>query len=79
MAIWQDLVSVYGFTRSYQSVKRYIHKRRGSQLPQATAVILTAPGRRGAGRLRHQSDGARSAQRQVPTHAIVRDDARLQP
>jgi transposase len=44
MAIWQDLVSDYGFTSSYQSVKRYVHKRHGSQLPQATAVILTAPG-----------------------------------
>jgi hypothetical protein len=44
MAIWQDLVSDYGFTSSYQTVKRYVHKRRGSQLPQATAVILTAPG-----------------------------------
>ena len=44
MAIWQDLVSDYGFSSSYQSVKRYVHKRRGSQLPQATAVILTAPG-----------------------------------
>jgi transposase len=44
MAIWQDLVSDYGFTSSYQSVKRYVHKRRGSQLPQARAVILTAPG-----------------------------------
>jgi transposase len=44
MAIWQDLVSDYGFASSYQSVKRYIHKRRGSQLPQAVAVILTAPG-----------------------------------
>jgi len=44
MAIWQDLVSDYGFTSSYQSVKRYVQKRRGSQLPQATAVILTAPG-----------------------------------
>ena len=43
MAIWQDLVSDYGFTSSYQSVKRYVQKRRGSQLPQATA-ILTAPG-----------------------------------
>ena len=42
MAIWQDLVSDYGFTSSYQSVKRYVHKRRGSQPPQATAV--TAPG-----------------------------------
>jgi transposase len=44
MAIWQDLVSDYGFASSYQSVKRYIHKRRGSPLPQAMAVILTAPG-----------------------------------
>ena len=44
MAIWRDLVSDYGFTSSYQSVKRYLHKRRGSQLPQATGVILTAPG-----------------------------------
>ena len=44
MAIWQDLVSDYGFTSSYQSVKRYVQKRRGSPLPQATAVILTAPG-----------------------------------
>jgi transposase len=44
MAIWQDLVSDYGFASSYQSVKRYIHKRRGAQLPQAMAVILTAPG-----------------------------------
>jgi transposase len=44
MAIWQDLVSDYGFASSYQSVKRYIHKRRGSQLPQAMAMILTAPG-----------------------------------
>jgi len=44
MAIWQDLVSEHGFTSSYQSVKRYVHKRRGSPLPQATAVILTAPG-----------------------------------
>jgi hypothetical protein len=44
MAIWQDLVWDYGFASSYQSVKRYIHKRRGSQLPQAMAVILNAPG-----------------------------------
>jgi transposase len=44
MAIWQDLVSEHGFSNSYQSVKRYIHQRRGSELPQATAVILTAPG-----------------------------------
>jgi len=28
MAIWQDLISDYGFTSSYQGVKRYVHKRR---------------------------------------------------
>src|ERR1017187_6409802 len=35
MAIWQDLVSEYGFASSYQSVQRFIRKLRGSQLPQA--------------------------------------------
>src|SRR3954454_923696 len=44
MAIWQDLVSEHGFSSSYQSVKRYIHKRRGSGAAQAAGVILTAPG-----------------------------------
>jgi len=58
----------YGFTSSCQSVKRYIHKRRGSRQPQATAVILTAPGEEaqvdyGTGPM------VRSAQRQVPPHA----------
>ena len=76
MANWQDLVSGYGFTNGQQSVKRNIHKRRGSQLPQATAVILTAPGEEAQGRLRHGADGARSASRQVPTDTLVRDDAR---
>lgn len=44
MAIWQDLVSQYGFDRSYQSVKRYVHKLHPYQEPQARAVIETAPG-----------------------------------
>jgi hypothetical protein len=44
VAIWQDLVSEHGFSSSYQSVKRYIHKRRGSGPAQAAGVILTAPG-----------------------------------
>jgi transposase len=44
MAIWQDLVSDFGFASSYQSVKRYIHKLRGVGRLQATAVILTAAG-----------------------------------
>jgi transposase len=44
MAIWQDLVCEHGFTSSYQSVQRFVRKRRGVQLPQARAVIITAPG-----------------------------------
>jgi len=30
MAIWQDLVSEYGFASSYQSVQRFVRKRRGN-------------------------------------------------
>jgi transposase len=44
MAIWQDLVSDYGFARSYESVKRFVGKLRGSQSPEARVVIETAPG-----------------------------------
>src|SRR5215471_9502689 len=33
MGIWQDLVDGQGFTASYQSVKRFIHKLRGSPQP----------------------------------------------
>jgi hypothetical protein len=47
MAIWQDLVSNYGFQGGYQSVRRFAYKLRGAQLPQARAVILTAPGEEG--------------------------------
>jgi transposase len=43
-AIWQDLVSDHGFGAGYQSVRRFIYKLRGSQTPQARAVILTVPG-----------------------------------
>ena len=39
MAIWQDLVSEYGFASSYQSVQRFVRKRRGTQTPEARAVI----------------------------------------
>jgi transposase len=42
--IWQDLVSQVGFRGGYQSVKRFVRKLRGSQTPQACAVIVTAPG-----------------------------------
>jgi hypothetical protein len=44
MAIWQDLVSEYGFASSYQSVQRFVHKRRGTQNPDARVVIVTASG-----------------------------------
>jgi transposase len=44
-AIWQDLVDDHGFVGGYQSVKRFIHKLRGSPLPQQPcAVIVTTPG-----------------------------------
>src|SRR5262245_27292859 len=44
MAIWQDLVSEYGFASSYQSVQRFVRKLRGAQAPEARVVIVTAPG-----------------------------------
>ena len=44
MAIWQDLVDSSGFSAGYQSVRRYISKLRGSQSPEACAVIETSPG-----------------------------------
>ena len=33
MAIWQDLVSDYGFRGGYQSVRRFAYKLRGAQVP----------------------------------------------
>jgi transposase len=44
MAIWQDLVSQYGFASGYQSVKRFVRKLRGAQTPEAHPVIVTEPG-----------------------------------
>ncbi|HEX2666033.1 MAG TPA: IS21 family transposase [Candidatus Acidoferrum sp.] len=44
MAIWQDLVSDHGFAGGYQTVKRFVRKIRGSELPQAVGIILTKPG-----------------------------------
>jgi len=44
MAIWQDLVTQYGFEPGYQSVKRFTNKIRPSQVLQARPVIVTAPG-----------------------------------
>jgi transposase len=44
IAIWQDLVADSGFHGSYQTVKRFVRKLRGSQPVSARAVICTAPG-----------------------------------
>ena len=44
MAIWQDLVDGHGFPGRYASVKRFVHKLRGSPSPEARVVIETAPG-----------------------------------
>jgi transposase len=46
MAIWQDLVTSYGFEKSYQSVKRYVQKIRPSRVLQPRAVIVTGNYRR---------------------------------
>jgi transposase len=46
MAIWQDLVSYHGFPGGYQTVKRFVHKLRGSE-PEAAGIILSAPGEEG--------------------------------
>jgi transposase len=43
-AIWQDLVCEYGFASSYQSVQRFVRKRRGTQTPEARVVIVTTAG-----------------------------------
>jgi transposase len=44
MGIYQDLVDKHGFAASYESVKRFVQKLRGTRSPEARAVIVTAPG-----------------------------------
>ncbi len=44
MAIWQDLVSQCGFAGAYTSVKRFVHRLRGTRVLEAHPVIVTAPG-----------------------------------
>ena len=44
MAIWQELVDTCSFTGSYQSVQRFVRKLHPARLPEACAVIETAPG-----------------------------------
>jgi hypothetical protein len=43
-AIWQDLVTDYGFPHSYQSVKRFVNKLQPPELQPARVVIITEPG-----------------------------------
>jgi hypothetical protein len=44
LSVWQELVDRHGFTGSYESVKRYARKLRGTQSPEACGIIETAPG-----------------------------------
>lgn len=44
VSIWQELVDKHGFAGSYESVKRFVRKQVGSQVPEARAVIVTAAG-----------------------------------
>ena len=43
-AIYQDLVTDFGFTHSYQSVKRFVNKLCPPELKLARAAIITEPG-----------------------------------
>jgi transposase len=44
MAIWQDLVDGHGFPAGYASVMRFVRQLRGVAVPEAHAIIQTAPG-----------------------------------
>jgi transposase len=44
MAIWQDMVTDQGFSGAYNTVKRFVRKRRGADQPEAVGIILTDPG-----------------------------------
>jgi transposase len=44
MAIWQDLVTEYGFSGGYESVKRFVRKLRGARQPEAVGIIITPAG-----------------------------------
>ena len=65
--------------RGYQSVKRFVREAARIAIARSPRGDRNRSRRRGAGRLRHRSHGARSADRQVPAHAAVRADAGLQP
>ncbi len=46
-AIWQDLVTGHGFDASYECVKRFVRKLRGSSTRVAHPRIVTEPGEEG--------------------------------
>jgi transposase len=45
--VWQDLVDDHGFTASYESVKRFARKLRGTRQREAHPTIVTEPGEEG--------------------------------
>src|SRR5207245_383942 len=47
VAIYQDLVTEHGFAAKYASVRRFVARLRGQQMPEARVVILTEPGQEG--------------------------------
>ena len=79
MAIWQDLVDDHGFPGRYASVRRFVCRLRGDGAAGGARRDRDGAWRGGAGRLRRGADGARSRDRQVPAHAALRADARVQP
>ena len=80
MAIYQDLVDDHGFAAGYASVQALRARScAAARPPEARAVIETAPGEEaqvdyGEGPMVRDPDD-----RQVPAHAALRADARLQP
>ncbi len=61
------------------SVRRFVRKLRGKQSPEASVVIEAAPGEDSQLDCGTRPHGAPSAERQVPAHATLRADPRLQP
>jgi hypothetical protein len=74
MAIWQDLVTEYGFSGGYESVKRFVRRVRGARRPEAVGTLITAAGEEA----QVKSDGARSAKWQVQANPLICHDAWLQ-
>jgi hypothetical protein len=44
VGIWQDLVDQHGYSSSYQSVQRFVHKLREAALPEAASDHRDAAG-----------------------------------